>query len=137
MRVVCAWCRHEGHPGFIGERAPLGDPSETHGICQRHSTRVLEHVPSPSFPGVRLLVVVSPAEPELFEYLERSFATAPYVRTIIDRRRGERRTARADVAGERRRRERRVRVAEFSPLGYHFVRFGVGAARQVDSSTRP
>ena len=127
MRIICAWCRHEGHPGIIGERAPLNDPAETHGICQRHSSRVLEHVPSPSFPGVRLLVVVSPAELELFRYLERSVATAPYVRTILDRRRTDRRAGQADVVRERRMRDRRVRIAQFSPLGYHFVRFGAGA----------
>ena len=126
MRVVCAWCRQEGRPGFIGERAPLDDPAETHGICSRHSTRVLEHVPSSAFPGVRLLIIVSPADGELFDYLERSFATIPYVRIIRDRRRGDRRVTPDPVPRERRERERRVRVPEFSPLGYQFVRFGAG-----------
>jgi hypothetical protein len=127
MKVVCAWCRHEGHPGFIGELAPLDDSAETHGICQHHSTRVLEHVPSPSFPGVRLLIIVAPSEPALFRYLERAFATAPSIHTIIDRRRGDRRAAGADVAVERRRSDRRIRIADRSPLGYHFVRFGAGS----------
>jgi len=36
MRVVCAWCRREGRPAFVCEKAPLGDDRETHSICQRH-----------------------------------------------------------------------------------------------------
>jgi hypothetical protein len=126
MRVVCAWCRQEGRPGLLSEREPLDDPAETHGICHRHSGRVLQSVPSVSFPGVRLLVVVSPSEPRLLAYLEAAFATLPYVRVIQDRRRGERRVEAAPACADRRRRERRVRAPEMSLLGYQLVRFGTG-----------
>ena len=36
MKVICAWCEHEGRPSFIGERAPLFDERPTHGICRTH-----------------------------------------------------------------------------------------------------
>lgn len=126
MRVICAWCRQEGRPGFLGEREPLDDRSETHGICQRHSGRILETVPSASFPGVRLLIVIAPSETRLSAYLEATFGTLPYVRVINDRRRGERRARSVSVSTERRRRERRVRAPDVSTLGYQFVRFGAG-----------
>ncbi len=39
MRALCAWCQREGLPAFFGEREPLGDLSETHGICAGHEAR--------------------------------------------------------------------------------------------------
>ena len=37
MIVTCAWCQNEGKPATLGERAPLDNPAETHGICRRHT----------------------------------------------------------------------------------------------------
>lgn len=40
MKVLCAWCEKEGKPALIGEREPLEDPAETHGICPEHRRQV-------------------------------------------------------------------------------------------------
>ena len=40
MRQLCAWCEKEGKAGLLGEKAPLDDPSATHGVCDSHE-RVL------------------------------------------------------------------------------------------------
>ena len=36
MKIVCSWCRQEGKPELVGEKAPLDDARETHGICVAH-----------------------------------------------------------------------------------------------------
>lgn len=36
MKVICSWCEHEGRPSQMGERAPYGDPSISHGMCEGH-----------------------------------------------------------------------------------------------------
>jgi hypothetical protein len=36
MTIVCSWCRGEGLAGIVGEKAPLDDRRETHGICTSH-----------------------------------------------------------------------------------------------------
>jgi hypothetical protein len=58
MRVLCAWCCREGLPGYLGEREPFDDPEPTHGVCAQHKARLLESLPSRSFPGVEVLIVV-------------------------------------------------------------------------------
>ena len=40
MRIVCSWCRREGRNGLVGEKAPLEDRRETHGICIAHRVAV-------------------------------------------------------------------------------------------------
>lgn len=40
MKILCAWCLKEGKPSLIGEREPLDDPTETHGICPEHRLQV-------------------------------------------------------------------------------------------------
>lgn len=40
MTIVCSWCRGEGRHGIIGEKAPLEDRRETHGICRSHRISV-------------------------------------------------------------------------------------------------
>lgn len=40
MTIVCSWCRGEGRTGIIGEKAPLEDRRETHGICMSHRIAV-------------------------------------------------------------------------------------------------
>ena len=36
MKIVCSWCRQEGKTELVGEKAPLDDARETHGICVVH-----------------------------------------------------------------------------------------------------
>lgn len=36
MKIVCSWCRQEGKPELVGEKTPLDDARETHGICVVH-----------------------------------------------------------------------------------------------------
>ena len=36
MRVICAWCVKEGEGGFLREKPPFEDASETHGMCPSH-----------------------------------------------------------------------------------------------------
>jgi hypothetical protein len=124
MRVTCAWCQREGEPANLGERAPLDDPAETHGICRRHTLGLLDRLPSRSFPGVRLLFVVSPREATLYEDLQRELAGVSGVRVMLERRQGERRVEHQDVAKDHRRDDRRVRQSEVCALGYTVIRFG-------------
>ena len=124
MRVTCAWCQREGQPASLGERAPLDDPAETHGICRRHTLDLLDRLPSRSFPGVRLLLVVSSRESGLYEHLLRELAGVSGVKVMLERRQGERRLEPQSVPDEQRRIERRLRQGEVSTLGYTVIRFG-------------
>jgi hypothetical protein len=125
MRISCAWCQQEGQPASLGERAPLDDPAETHGICRRHTQELVNRLPSRSFPGVRLLLVVSPKQEDLYEHLQRELAGVNGVKVILERRLGERRAENGrDAPEERRLIERRVRQGEVSALGYTVIRFG-------------
>jgi len=40
MKIICSWCRGEGQQGVVGEKAPLDDRRETHGICTTHRLAV-------------------------------------------------------------------------------------------------
>ena len=40
MKILCAWCLKEGKPALMGERPPLDDPKESHGICPEHRLQV-------------------------------------------------------------------------------------------------
>jgi hypothetical protein len=124
MKVACAWCQHEGRPSILGERAPLDDPAETHGICRRHTLDLLARMPSRSFPGVRLLLVVSAKEAALYEHLQRELAGVSGVKVMLDRRRGDRRIEEQIVVDEHRGLDRRIRQGEVSALGYTIIRFG-------------
>jgi len=123
MKIVCAWCKEEGRGVVLGEREPLEDTTETHTICSRHRAKLLEELPSPSFPGIRLLLVLRPAETSLRRYLNRALAGLPYVKVIHDRRNEESPEA-PSGASNGRRANRRLRHVEFSSLGYLIVRFG-------------
>lgn len=37
MRIICGWCTK-----FLGEKEPLGDKRETHGICPSCEKRITE-----------------------------------------------------------------------------------------------
>ncbi len=133
MRVVCAWCERDGAPAFMGERDPLEDPSVTHGICPRHLTLVLGTLPSGSFPGVDLLVIVRTSDRALFEHLIRSTTGVPDIRAIIERRRGERRRRIEASVSERRERERRLILGQVSAMGYTMVRLRKAGGRSAVS----
>ncbi len=122
MKVVCAWCERDGVPAFMGEREPLDDPSITHGICPRHLTLMLSTLPSGSFPGVDLLVIVRVSDRALFEHLLWATSGVPDIRAIMERRRGERRRRIEGSVSERRERERRLILGQVSAMGYTMVR---------------
>jgi len=123
LRAFCAWCQREGGPAFLGEREPLDDESETHGVCRRHLQGILATLPSQSFPDVTYLVVIRPGEVELYEHLERSFLGVPGVKVIMDRRRADRREVHRSASDERRRADRRQPRGTSYALGYTTVRF--------------
>jgi len=125
MRAWCAWCQEEGKPGFLGERAPLDDPSDTHGICDHHRTMLLAALPpcpaaEPARPLLRMLLVLDPDAVELYRYLTRSFAGLKGVEVILDRRRRGRREESAPTDPPVP--NRRVNPGERHPVGYTIVR---------------
>ena len=103
MKVVCAWCLHEGKPGDLGEREPLEDGGLTHSICAGHMGQLLEGLPSRSFPDVAVLIIVRPNDTALFESLQGLFTGVPDVKVIVDRRTDDRRSAHDPVSDDRRR----------------------------------
>ena len=124
MKVVCAWCKQEGRTVLLGQSEPVDDQTESHGICARHSQTLLEQLPSVSFPGVRVLIVVQRNDEALVKHLTRSFASVRDVAVILDRRASDRRKLPREASAGQRRSSRRIRTAEFSNLGYYVVRFG-------------
>jgi len=124
MKAICAWCESEGRPSDLGEREPFYNPATTHCICAHHRERLLELLPSKSFPDAEVLIVVRPNDTALHDYLQRAFAGMRGVKVIIDRREGDRRRTQGPVTDNRRQvRTRRIRRGEVSSLGYTVVRF--------------
>lgn len=124
MRAICAWCKAEGRPADLGEREPLDDASETHGLCPTHLATVLAQLPSVSFPGVQLLIVVENGDAGLFQHLSRSMAAVTGVKVIRERRLQEQRRASDSVRVDRRRGDRRQSRDVRRSMGCMFVRFG-------------
>lgn len=124
MRAYCAWCRQEGRSGDLGEREPLDDLRETHGVCDRHQQQLLEGLPSISFPGLEVLVIVARRESALYDYLRSRLSGVRGVHVMFERRHSDRRQQGRAVSSDRRQRERRVRRGQTSALGYTLVRFG-------------
>jgi hypothetical protein len=90
----------------------------------------MEHgqLPSASFPGTRILIVVRRSETSLYHRLVRAWARPPEVSVILDRRQGERRREASGLEAARRwRAGRRTRPADFSRLGYYTVRLSTAA----------
>jgi len=54
MHLLCAWCREEGKPGYLGMVEPLDNPVLTHGLCANHKEQLLESRPSRSFPDAEV-----------------------------------------------------------------------------------
>ena len=125
MQILCAWCCRDGQPGYLGEREPLENPEPTHGICAHHTARLLESLPSRSFPDAEALIVVHRNNTVLHEHLKRLFAAMPRVRVIVDRRVSDRRWTPYQGSDERRcQRTRRIREGTSSPPGdFTIVRF--------------
>jgi hypothetical protein len=124
VKALCSWCLREGRPAALGDREPLEDPTETHGICRRHQLQLLAELPSRSFPEVGLLLIVDHGQDSLYDYLLRSLAGVRGVKVIIERRRVDRRSQQRPVERERRMLERRIYRGEVSAMGYIAVRFG-------------
>lgn len=137
MRVICAWCQHEGRSGLLRVREPLDDPTETHGICDRHQQAVFEGFPSTSFPSTRWLFIVPSGDVARYEHMVKLLSDVPGATVILDRRRGERRHGGAAATPDRRRFERRVRRPELSSLGYRLIRFTIRDAATPVSGTPP
>jgi hypothetical protein len=139
MKVVCAWCLHEGKPSDLGERKPLEDPRVTHSICAGHKDQLLEVPPSKSFPDAALLIVVRRNDTALYEHLEWSFTCVPGVKVIVDRRTDDRRSAQDPVSDDRRRvSTRRIRHGRISPVGgYTVVRFTPQVAPHIERGFCP
>src|SRR5207302_9662593 len=74
MKAICAWCESEGRPSDLGEREPFYNPATTHCICAYHQRRLLELLPSKSFPDAEVLIVVRPNDTALHDHLQRAFA---------------------------------------------------------------
>src|SRR5687767_5939527 len=117
MRVICAWCQQEGRSGLLRVREPLDDPTETHGICERHQQAVFEGFPSVSFPSTRWLFIVPAADVGRYKHLEALLRDVPGATVIIDRRRGDRRQAPRTATPDRRKLDRRIRRPTPSSLG--------------------
>jgi hypothetical protein len=47
MKIICSWCRQEGKAALVGEKAPLDDARETHGICVVHRRTVEARIRTP------------------------------------------------------------------------------------------
>lgn len=125
MYILCAWCNREGQFGYLGEREPLDNPLPTHGLCAAHKTKLLEALPSKSFPEVEVLIVVRRDCLASYERLSRLFEGTSRARVILDRRRAERRVLPDLESSERRRfRKRRIREGRTSPFDdFLVVRF--------------
>jgi hypothetical protein len=123
VKAFCAWCQREGGPAFLGEREPLDDESETHGVCRRHLQQILAALPSQSFPDITYLFVIKPGEAALYDHLERSFLGVRGVKVIIDRRQRDRRESHGPAAHDQRRVDRRQPRGTSHALGYVTVRF--------------
>jgi hypothetical protein len=124
VKAYCAWCRQEGRDGDLGEREPLDDLRETHGICDRHQQELLATLPSNSFPGLELLVIIALKETALYDYMRSRLTGVKGVQVMVERRRNDRRRQGRAVSDDRRKRDRRVRRGQTSALGYTLVRFG-------------
>jgi hypothetical protein len=132
VRAICSWCQAEGSPADLGEREPLDDLAETHGVCQRHLTQFLGSARSRPSAGLRLLIVVKSEERSLYDYLTRAMTEVEGVHVLMDRRLTDRRRLARAISGERRQGDRRQShgVADF--MGCAFVRFGpVSGAAQA------
>ena len=137
---ACGTCRRSG----VGRRCVLlpqlrvaRRSKSSSASSGDHQKRLLELLPSKSFPDAEVLIVVRPNDTALHDHLQRAFAGKRAVKVIMERRVGDRRAAQAPVADERRhRRTRRIRQGDVSSLGYTVVRFMPKAIVFLKGATR-
>lgn len=123
MRAICAWCRAEGLPADLGEREPLDDTDETHGLCERHLAHFLAETRSRPLAGLRFLIVIKLDDQELYDYLIQAMAGIDGVHVMVDRRNRDRRRDARSIPGERRQGTRRQSRGLIQSIGCTFVRF--------------
>jgi len=51
MKIICSWCRRAGKADLVGEKTPLDDPRETHGICTPHRLQLEGLWKQPPYPS--------------------------------------------------------------------------------------
>ncbi|MGH7323571.1 MAG: hypothetical protein ACREJ9_02860 [Candidatus Rokuibacteriota bacterium] len=94
-------------------------------MCWRHKLQTLkraqEHEPSGREPRVRFLVVVARHAADLLTQVSEQFLDDPRVQVLLDRRRGDRRKARALHQPDRRQRDRRRAVDYWEDTRHHSV----------------
>jgi len=79
----------------------------THGPTVGIRERISRERGGPTQQAVRSLIIVARGQPDLWRALVDEFKDLPEIQVLLDRRTGERRTRSAQVAHERRVRERR------------------------------
>ena len=89
-------------PDDLGEREPLDNLDETHGLCQRHLNHFLTEARARPMADLRFLVVIKFGDQSLYDYLIRTMAGLDGVHVMLDRRNRERRGAARTMSGERR-----------------------------------
>lgn len=46
MKVICAWCEHEGKGTLTGHTGLSDRPAVSHGICEQHKQAFLKQLAS-------------------------------------------------------------------------------------------
>ncbi|HEY3066279.1 MAG TPA: hypothetical protein VGL09_10845 [Methylomirabilota bacterium] len=63
MKIVCAWCEHEGKPSLLGEKEPLDDPVPTHSVCSAHLLELISDAVARATGSAGLARTASPLDP--------------------------------------------------------------------------
>jgi hypothetical protein len=110
-------------PADLGEREPLDDLHETHGLCPRHLAHFLAEARSQPLAGLRFLIVIKLGDQSLYDHLIRAMAGVDGVHIMVDRRNRERRREAHHMPGDRRHANRRQPRGLIHSIGCTFVRF--------------
>jgi hypothetical protein len=124
VKAICSWCQAEGMPADLGDREPLEDLGETHGLCQRHLSLLLAEARPQSASAIRLLIVVDTGDLSLYEHLTLAMVEVAGVTVLMDRRHSERRGWARWVARDRRQVARRRPRSVLQSMACTFVRLG-------------
>lgn len=122
MKAICSWCQAEGVPADLGDREPLEDSGETHGLCQRHLTLLLSDARTQLTSAIRLLIVVNPGDLSLYEHLTLAMVEVAGVSVMMERRGSERRGGGRWMARDRRQVARRRSRNVTQSMACTFVR---------------
>jgi hypothetical protein len=110
---------------FLDQR-PLRVLPQFHAFPKGWTEAKRREEPSPR--AAKQILVIARDRQKLYEYVRRAFAGNPTVEVVLDRRRGERRTADRPGAPDRRRGDRRLRLEVEDHLrtqGWAIVRLDV------------